>query len=321
MSINAEPKPVLQEYEDFAKNRDIKNASILTFDAPDGKDVYNPSAPFTSNGKEIIAGRVQARNGSDCVTMFFTRDGDIYKPIANAPILPLEDPFVCHINGEIVLGGMHVEYDDAGAASWRAHFYKGTDIYNLKEFAKGPAHTKGLRLDIRLLELPSGQIAVCTRPQGDLFFQKHGCMAKIGFTVLPSLSDFNAEAAEKAPFIQDIFLPDEWGGVNELHNLPNGKIGAIGHKSYMDVRDGVTHIHYYTIAFTICPDTLETGIVKVICSRDCFAGQESREPRLYNVTFPAGITQTNTDDRVQIYVGISDCKVGTANIPNPFNKS
>ena len=320
MNINAKPKPVLQEYQEFAENRDVKNANFLTFAAPDGKDVYNPSTPFLSNGKEVIAGRVQARNEDDCVTMFFSQDSDgFYKPIADAPILPLEDPFVCHINGEIVLGGMQIERDDAGAASWRTHFYKGLDIYSLKEFAKGPAHTKGLRLDIRLLELPDGQIAVCTRPQGDLFLQKHGCMAKIGFTILPSLSAFTAETAEKAPFIQDIFLPDEWGGVNELHNLPDGKIGAVGHKSYMDVRDGVTHIHYYSISFTICPDTLETGDVKVICSRDCFAGQESREPYVYDVTFPAGIVRTDGNDRVQIYTGISDCSVGVASIPNPFS--
>jgi len=313
MEKKPSPRPARDEYEAFTKNRNIKNAEILSFISPGGEDVYNPSVPFMSDGKEVMACRVQKRNGRDSVTVFFAKSGNEYNPIPDAPAFPLEDPFVTVIGGEIVLGGVAVTWAGERALAWQTVFYKGKSIYNLKEFARGPAHMK----DIRLLEVEDGRIAVCTRPQGEKMIREHGCIAKIGFVMLPSLSALTEKVIEDASFIQDIFLPDEWGGANEMHCLPGGKIGVIGHKSYKETLNGIDYLHYYSIAFVLNPVTLEVSPVEVICSRDCFPGEESREPRLYDVTFTAGIIRNN-DGTADLYTGLSDCQIGKAKIADPF---
>ncbi|MCL2378395.1 MAG: DUF1861 family protein [Defluviitaleaceae bacterium] len=313
MSGRHNARPAQQLYKEFIKNPGITSAVILKFESPNGEDVYNPSVPFESDGREVIAGRVQKRDCPRSVTMFFSKEGDVYKPVAGAPSFPLEDPFVTIINGEIILGGVDVQWDGAKALSWRTVFYKGDSIFTLKEFAKGPHHMK----DIRLVALPDGRIAVCSRPQGEKMIKQYGCIAKIGFTVLPSLEHFTPEAVENAPYLEGIFLPDEWGGANELHVLADGKIGIIGHISHKETQEGVDFLHYYSMAFTVDPDTLETSEIKVICSRGCFPGSESREPRLYDVTFTAGLIR-NGDKTASLYTGLSDCQIGLAKIVDPF---
>ncbi|MCL2571083.1 MAG: DUF1861 family protein [Defluviitaleaceae bacterium] len=307
------PRSIGGAYEEFLANRNIRESEILTFEYPD-MDVYNPSVPFVSDGIEVIAGRVHGRMGRDSTTVFFTKAGGVYKPIADAPTFPLEDPFITYINGEIILGGVYVDWEGERAKSWRTLLYRGTSIYNLKHFLDGPDHMK----DIRLCQLPSGSVAVCSRPQGEKVIAKYGCIAKIGFTIVPSLDDLTAEIIDNAPHIQDVFPPDEWGGANQLHSLTDGKIGVIGHISQRKPLDGIDFLHYYSVAFTIDTESLKTSSPKVICSRSCFPGNESREPRLYDVTFCAGISPKDDKD-VYIYSGLSDCQIGRAVIPNPFN--
>ncbi|MCL2360255.1 MAG: DUF1861 family protein [Defluviitaleaceae bacterium] len=307
------PKSIHEAYKIFTTNKQVSDAEILTFCYPDGVDVYNPTVPFISDGKEVMACRVQERTGRDSTTVFFAKYGDVYKPIPDAPIFPLEDPFVTYVGGEIVLGGVYVTWEETRALSWQTLFYKGPSIYELKHFASGPAHMK----DIRLLELPDGRIAVCTRPQGAKMIEEYGCIAKIGFTVIDSLDHLTGDIIENAPYIQDVFPPDEWGGVNQLHALPCGKIGVIGHISHKEHKNGTDYLHYYSVVFVINPANLSTTPVKVICSRDCFPGIESREPRLYDVTFCAGIIENN-DGFAHIYTGLSDCQIGRARIHNPF---
>jgi len=305
--------PIRLAYETFAKNRNVTQSEILKFNYPGNPDVYNPSIPFTSDGIEVMACRVQEREGRDSKIVFFTEVDGKYEVVENAPVLPLEDPFVTIINGEIVLGGVHVEWSGRRAVAWKTKFYKGSSIFNLKYFVSGPEHMK----DIRLLEMPDGKIAVCTRPQGKKMLEKYACIAKIGFTILDNLSSLTAEAIEAAPYIDDIFLPDEWGGVNQLYNLPGGNLGAIGHISHKTVEGSDGFLHYYGVAFEIDKDTRKPTPARVICSRDCFPESDSREPRLYDVVFSAGITP-NDDGTAVMYAGLSDCKIGRICIPYPF---
>jgi len=307
------PKSIRIAYDAFLASKQVSDAKILQFYSPNGEDVYNPTIPFLSDGMEVMACRVQERTGRDSTTVFFTKSEGVYQPIPDAPTFALEDPFVTYVNGEIVLGGVHVKWDGMRALSWQTVFYKGPNIYKLKHFADGPAHMK----DIRLVQLTNGKIAICTRPQGEKMVKTHGCIAKIGFTIIDNLDDLTPDIIESAPFIQDVFPHDEWGGANQLHELPNGKIGVIGHISHKNIKNGIDYLHYYSVAFTINPANLSTSPARVICSRDCFPGEESREPRLYDVTFCAGITRAD-DTSAYIYTGLSDCQIGKARIPNPF---
>ena len=313
MSKWPQARSIREAYAEFLANRQVLEAEIMHFEYPGGLDVYNPTIPFVSDGIEVITGRVQERAGRDSTTVFFTNKNGVYYPIPDAPTFPLEDPFVTIISGEIVLGGVHVEWDGMRALSWRTVFYKGPSIYKLKHLADGPAHMK----DIRLLEMPDGKIALCSRPQGEKMLQKYGCIAKIGFTIIPSLDALTPEIIESAPYVQDVFPPDEWGGANQLYNLPDGRIGVIGHISHKNTSNGVDFLHYYSVAFAIDPATRETSCVNVICSRDCFPGTQTREPRLYDVTFCAGIVPLS-DGTAHVYTGLSDCQIGRARIPDPF---
>ena len=306
-------RPARFAYDDFVKSKRVTEAEILQFNYPGNLDVYNPSVPFISDGIEVMACRVQGRKERDSKVVFFTKAGHGYEPVRNAPVLPLEDPFVTIISDEIVLGGVHVEWDGFRALSWQTKFFKGSSIFNLKHFADGPAHMK----DIRLLELPDGKIAVCTRPQGEKMLEKYGCIVKIGFTIIPDISTLSASVIEGAPYIDDIFRPDEWGGVNQMYSLADGSIGAIGHISHRTGDEQDEALHYYSIAFEINPETRVPTPARVICSRDCFPGLEAREPRLYDVTFCAGIVRS-AGGTAQIYTGLSDCQIGRARIPDPF---
>ena len=305
-------KPIYSAYKEFKDRNNVTDAEILKFNYPGNPDVYNPSIPFISDGIEVMACRVQQRSERDSFIAFFQKTDNIYQPVPNTPELFLEDPFVTVISNEIILGGVHVEWRGSQALYWQTKFFKGNSIFNLKHFADGPVHMK----DIRLLELNDGRIAVCTRPQGKKMLEKYGCIAKIGFTIVPDLDSLTADAIEAAPFIDDVFLSDEWGGVNQMYNLPDGNIGAIGHISYRTGSESEGSLHYYCASFKINPLTLETTPAVVICSRDCFPGSESRAPRLFDVTFCAGITQEN--DNTIIYTGLSDCQIGRASIPYPF---
>jgi hypothetical protein len=247
--------------------------------------------------------------------MFFTKNNDTWTLIEDAPIFELQDPFVTYIDGEIVLGGVYVIWEGDKITSWRTDFYKGSSIYNLKYFASGPMHMK----DIRLLELPNGKIAVFSRPQGKYMIEKYGCIAKIGITIVDSLNDVTPENIDDATLLEDHFIPDEWGGCNQLFNLSNGLIGAIGHISSKELIDGTEMLHYYSMAFAIDPVTHKMTPTKVICCRDCFPKGESKKPRLSDVTFTSGIIR-NTNGTATLYTGLNDCEVGKITIDDPLNE-
>jgi len=214
------PEPVTDQHRAFEASRPGRLGEILRFDGVDGRDVYNPSVPFKLDGMTVMAGRVESRDGHGSVTMFFTPSKDgVWRPIAGAPTLELEDPFVTFAGEQLILGGVRVEWEDTppGAppvAHWCTDFYRGRSLDGLRRFATGPDQMK----DIRLLQLRDSRVAIFTRPQGAVM-EPLGCIAKIGFTLADSLDDVTPEAIKNAPLLYDHFLPDEWGGCNQLFEL------------------------------------------------------------------------------------------------------
>lgn len=306
------PTPLKQQYAEFQKHKPQDMGEILRLDGVGDHDVYNPSVPFDLDGMTIIAGRVEQRSDEFSSAMFFTETGGVWLPIEGAPVLNLQDPFVTFAGDELIFGGVHVEWEGP-RAHWRTDFYRGDSIYNLQRFAQGPPQMK----DVRLLELNDGRIAIFSRPQGEVMAKRFGCIAKIGFTIVESLDAVTADAIEKAPLLFDHFLPDEWGGCNQLFQLKNGLIGAIGHKSWGEMIDGVHFLHYYSMAFAIDPLTRKMTHTKVIASRDCFPEGLSKEPRLQDVTFTAGIIR-HDDGNATLYTGLNDCQIGKLEIVDPL---
>ena len=302
------------QYHDFKNTRFPQAPGVLlTFDSAGQGDVYNTSVPFDIDGRRVIAGRVEARSTEQSHTAFFEQNEDRWVRINDAPILPLQDPFITWVGDELVLGGVNVDWDGDRLIEYRTKFYRGTSLDSLAHFADGPKNMK----DIRLVELADRRIGLFSRPQGQPMLDKYGCIARIGFSVLDSLDRLTPEAVDSAPLLEGQFLPDEWGGCNQLIMLKNGLIGFIGHKSWGEDVDDVYIIHYYAMAFAIDPDSRKITQVKIIGSRECFPDGPQKNPRAKDVTFTSGIERL-ANGKALLYAGLSDCQEGCVEIDDPL---
>lgn len=290
------------------KKQEVIPAKI-TFADVDGRDVYNITAPFEDKGELVIAGRVEGRDTEFSDVIFFVEENNVWKPRPNTKTYALQDPFVSIINGELVFGGVEVFPlpDKEGYLGWRTVFYRGTEINNLERFAVGPDGMK----DIRLLQLPEGKVGIFTRPQGE-----KGGRGKIGYTEIEHLDMLTIEAIDNAPLIEEHFLAEEWGGVNEAHLLSNGTIGALGHIACFDKEE---NRHYYPIVFTYDPVTNRITAMEIIATRSDFLEGPAKRPDLYDVLFSGGLKRTD-NGKAELYVGVSDAEAHMAIIPDPFSK-
>lgn len=308
------PRSAREQLEELRALGMPRGGRILDVQGIDCPMVTNPSIPFVSDGIEVLA--VRADPGGPLPasrTVFCTRSGDVWRPIEGAPVLPLEDPFVTRIGGRLVLGGVRVIIKDGAVDAWVTDFYIGESIFSLEPLFTGPWHMK----DIRLVELPGGRVGVFSRPQGQKMLDRHGCIAQIGFAAFGSLSDITPEAIENAPFLQGLFLPDEWGGANQAYLLANGLVGVIGHKAWGQWIDGEHVLHYYSMAFALDPATRRFTEPRIICARECFADGPAAQPRTRDVTFTAGIVRKD-GAKANLYTGLSDCRIGCIEIDDPL---
>ena len=290
--------------------RSVSDPRPLTFLGTEGFDVYNISVPFESEGKTYIAGRVEKRdNELSSVRLFEKTDEDIFTAVLpEMTFSMMQDPFVTRIGGEIILGGVQVvthPLDSSRIISWHTLFFRGKTPAGLRLFAQGPAKMK----DIRLCGLADGRIAVFTRPQG-----KKGGLGKIGFTVIDTLKDLCADSILEAAVDPSFFPPDEWGGANDVHLLPDGRLGVLGHWAYKD--SGA--LHYQAMAFVMDPLTgRHTAPVIIACRDDISASPACKRPDLHDVLFTGGILRRGNGEAV-LYTGVSDCEAWRAVIPDPF---
>ena len=305
---------VKDQYEQFLKERVILDSKIETFLGVDGFDVYNPSLPFTLQGKTYIAGRVEKRGNEFSEVKFFEKKADAWH-LVSTPKLILQDPFLTTIDNTLILGGVNVTWGNGQdtTTTWKTAFYKMHSLHDFEFLVFGPNHMK----DIRLLQLLDQRIAVFSRPQGASVQKRLGGIARIGFTVIEQLSDLNASIIENAPYLEGLFKDDEWGGANQLYNLKNGLIGVAGHKSYRSFVQGQQQLHYYGITFALDPNSRKLTQTKVIISADCFPEVEPKRPDIKDVTFMAGLIR-RSDKTAEIYTGVADAHVGKAIIPDPF---
>ena len=109
-------------------HRDKKDTAsrIHFYGAGENKDVYNITAPFEDGGVQYIAGRVESRDSEQSQVVFFTGSGHEWTAEPGLPRLNLQDPFVCRIDGQLVVGGVEVFDDEErpGQLNYRTVFYK-----------------------------------------------------------------------------------------------------------------------------------------------------------------------------------------------------
>ena len=284
------------------------NSSKLQFTGLEpGKDVYNITAPFADGGTLYIAGRVERRDSEHSEVVFFRQDGGAWAADASVPRLALQDPFVCRIGGELVVGGVEV-FDDTerpGQLNYRTVFLRGASLHSLQRFACGPDRMK----DIRLHELPDGRVLLLTRPQGEV-----GGRGKIGWTILDSLAQLDVSHIEAATVLQGQFLPEEWGGGNEMHRLAGTRVGVLSHIARFD-EAGCRH--YHATAFVLDWASGAYTPMQMIAMRCNFADGPSKRPDLQDVIFSGGLVRGG-DGTARLYCGVSDAEGHAITIPDPF---
>lgn len=297
-------KELLNEYLSLKNNY---KGEKLIFDGVDGRDVYNITAPFEDEGELVIAGRVEGRDTQYSDIMFFTCSDNVWRPRKNTISFKLQDPFYTKINGELIFGGVEVRPDSNNPdhLCWKTLFYRGKTINQLKHFATGPDWMK----DIRPVQLMDGRIGVFTRPHGEI-----GGRGTIGFTIINTLDELTAEVITNAKLFDGQFIAEEWGGVNEPHLLKNGLIGALGH---IACYDQYKNRHYYSITFSLNPDTGEVSPMKIIAIRADFDEGDAKQSDLADVIFSGGIIR-GKNGKSTLYVGVSDAEAHRIVIPDPF---
>lgn len=302
----------------------IANGRKFTFEVPKGIDVYNPTAVFTAKFKgqnsKVILGRTENEHletGTQAV--FYYKKGNKWHALENISPFEMQDPFMTKINGELIVGGVETYPKENGELGYRTVFYrdygKGIEFLGDKDgtgkrvpFAVGPDKMK----DIRLVHLKDGSILVMTRPQGE-----KGGRGKIGYFKISKLEDLTAEAIDKAPIIENQFIDSEWGGANELHSLPDGRVGVLGHIAKFDESGGR---HYYPMSFVFDPSTGKAGPIQILLERSLLPNGlngKSKRDDLKDVLFSGGLIR-HGNGTATLFLGAGDAETYQVTIPDPF---
>lgn len=307
-------KPIEELISNYETSKIIYKKGLLEFDV-DGYDVYNCSLPFEFEGKIYVWGRVEKREDwATSLTMLFEKsDGGKFVRKAGVEALPIEDPFIVKIHDEYVLGGSHVVKEKGLIKTYYMYFYRGKSPFSLKYFTTGPDYMK----DIRLVELEDGRIGLFSRPRCQAIIDEYGTESQIGFTIVNSLDEIDAEVIENAEYIPGIFAPKEWGGINQAISFGDGQIGLIGHQCYNLYQDDLEYPVYVNTAIVYDYINKRISEKKVIGVREDYPPTESKLKTLCKCAFTTGIL-LKTDNRVELYSGLSDVGEGMIEIPNPF---
>ncbi|WP_028862455.1 DUF1861 family protein [Psychromonas aquimarina] len=307
--MSAIKKSVQTLYSEFkAAGSPAPKAEKIEFIGAQDNDVYNIAAPFELNGKQVIAGRVEARDSEHSTVMFFEQTAENqFTLLSDAPTFELQDPFYTYINGEFIFGGVEIspDPDNADALIWKTCFYRGPDIYSLTHFVDGPARMK----DIRLCATVDNKIMVFTRPQGEI-----GGRGTIGVTQIDSLEDLSIEVINNAELLAEHFEEQDWGGVNAGYLQDDGKIALLAHVASFDDNGGR---HYYPSTFLFDPADNSYSSMRIIAERSQFKAGESKRADLVDVVFSGGLVHIK-DDLYRLYVGTSDCEAQWIEINQPF---
>lgn len=292
-------------------------------------DVYNISAPFIRDKDVFLLGRVEARDSEHSHIGFFKpADSEAENIITDVsvdalpellrkvaavrnwiqtegPDLRLQDPFVTVISGDLVIGGVEITEDESGCINYRTAFYKGSSIYTLERIFAGPWGMK----DIRLKELEDGRVLLLTRPQGEV-----GGRGTIGWILLDSLSDLSMDVIKRAQLLTEQFLPEEWGGANEVHLLGGSLVGILSHIARFD-EEG--NRHYYASSFTLDYEKNLVSPMRIIAERKDFAAGESKREDLVDVIFSGGMLRLDNKEAA-LYCGAGDAEAHVRLIEDPF---
>lgn len=280
-------------------------AHKLIFNGVPGFDVYNIAAPFTHAGQRYIAGRVEKRDSEESIIYFFKEKNELeWELDETLPSFQMQDPFTFTIGKDLLLGGVVTYPREDGSTGWYTKIYVITDLLNPKEWFTGPEGMK----DLRFHALPTDELLVLTRPQGEL-----GGRGKIGRLIVPTIASLTNDMIEHAPLF-DQFTDEEWGGANAVYPIDAEHVGILGHIANFD-DEGFRH--YYSMSFVYNFKTDKAGPMHLLAMRNEFLAGPTKRDDLVDVVFSGGL-EFITDDKVNLYAGISDAEAQVIQKENPF---
>lgn len=291
-----------------SEKENIIKYNKLNFKGVDNFSVYNPSASFNYLDKTYLFGRVEKKEEkSNSQVLLFKKNNLVWEPEFKFKNLKLEDPFIAFIENKFILGGTEVKKRFfSKKVKFRTVFYSGENVFSLKRFFEGPWGMK----DIRLTQLDSGKIGVFTRPMGGKF--KRG---RIGFKVINSLNELTIKVINETKIIQIPLSNDEWAGVNDVLVINKNLLGILAHVACS--RGKLKEKFYYPVSFYF--DLLEKKAFnfKILFTRTDLPFGNSKDPFLYNVVFPGGITKQKKEFKIS--AGVGDYEAYEIVLKNPFN--
>lgn len=328
---------LLVEFNDRNRQEGLPKGELIKFNIEsDDLTVYNPEL-VVIDGQTCIWARVEERGieKHSVVRLFKEGKNSEWEVVVGAPVFKgLQDPFYCGIiDGYHIFGGVQV-YDVARTPDlgYRNVFYRYrnsfTELVNQNEeicgpFAVGPEKMK----DIQLIQIEKGRIGVFTRPQGP--YGRFGGRGRIGYfeiesldTLESALADYNRQK-DPETLIQGLFIDEEWGGTNELFNLPDGRIGVLGHiagfgeKTYIAANgEKEAKKDYYPITFIFDPEDKFVSDVQIIATAEQFPPVEVKKDDLGSVFYPCGLVGLG-NGYAWLYGGIGDRKAVRILIKDP----
>ncbi len=296
-------RKLIFEFENNLVPSHPEKAERLFFTGTEGLDVYNLTAPFYLNGKELLAARGEPRENHDSKVYIFHNTNGNLTPLDNWKPIPMEDPFFLFLNSTPCLGGVETSPGEKSMI-WRTVLYDISSIESPVVLFRGPEGMK----DVRMIEYTGGDLGIFTRPQGG----KAG-RGTCGYMEADSLKNLNPEDLAKAPLISS---PDEnsWEGINQIFRLDKDNLGLLGHVAWME--EGEIR-HYYAAVSVFNQGTKSKTPWRVIARRNDLPPGPAKRDDLTDVLFPGGIRFISKNTAV-LYLGVSDAQAWKVTIPNPF---
>ncbi len=275
-------------------------------------DRYNQSEPIQLGDMQVMAVREEPHGSEDSCTKFFRRGTeDLWQVITDADQLTgCQDPsYQGEIYGQKYLSVVNTRVEDDGSRSYWSELYELNDkLKDLKKVAESPLFCKGLHL----CPVPDDGIDGFIRPQRG----KYG-RGKICYFHIESIEELQGvlDNIENKTEIIDIFDEEEWGGVNDVHRLDDGRIDVLGHiaESHID-EEGIERKSYYVTHAFFDPRARQMEDLTIIMTLDDLKAEDglvkdhvkAKNPMVENVLYP---TNSVIDENgYHVYVGVKDAK-------------
>jgi hypothetical protein len=291
---------------------------------------YNPAVIIQKNGNKIasgasiIAARVESLGSYwlsehyDPHVLFFTRQGNHLVLIPDTPIFrQYEDPWATWLTGknkqpQLLFGGVLVDYSDKKPViTTQLHLAPSVQELNPDRFFM---EIRGMK-DVRFAQLPTGQLAVFTRPTTG-----NASPGRIGLKIINSLRDINnPKMIQDAELLKFDLGPDCKIGANEAFFVEKtGLLHVFCHIATVDgtdFEDESSPLHYAGYEFDVDPNAPFDKIIipTLVAMRSDFPKNtgNSKSPKFNDVLFPGG---TGGPNQTEFYVGLGDARIGVINL-------